>query len=222
MRILAMSDEVATVLYTPNLMQLTGTVDMLLGCGDLPYDYMEYIVTQTRVRDAFYVHGNHDRPQRLSSGQTLKEPGGWQNVDRRVVYAREQDLLIAGLEGSIRYVPGERYQYTEPEMVWRAVHLVPRLLMNRVLHGRHLDILIAHAPAEGIHDSPTGAHRGFAAFLRMIQVFEPRLFLHGHQHRYGPDTWHTHYGTTDIINVHPFCIIDLDDEDIHIKRTPYR
>ncbi|MGC9521052.1 MAG: metallophosphoesterase family protein [Anaerolineae bacterium] len=220
MRILAISDEATALLYTPSLTQVTGTVDVLVGCGDLPYNYMEYVVTQTHVRDAFYVHGNHDQPQRVSSGRTLKEPGGWRNVDRQVIYAREQDLLIAGLEGSIRYVPGEPYQYTETEMLWRSMQLVPRLLLNRLVHGRHLDILIAHAPAEGIHDSPTGAHKGFAVFLRLIRLFRPRLFLHGHQHRYCPGPWRTRYEGTEIVNVHPFCIIDLDEDNIHIKSFP--
>ena len=63
MRILAISDEVTDSLYHSNLNQLTGPIDVLIGCGDLRYGYMGFIVTQTHVENALCVHGYHDRPQ---------------------------------------------------------------------------------------------------------------------------------------------------------------
>jgi uncharacterized protein len=215
-RILAMSDEVTTTLHNANLMQAIGKPELLLGCGDLPYSYMEFVVTHAEVRHAYYVHGNHDHAQRVSKNITLQSPGGWINVDQRVVYDRAHDVLIAGLEGSIRYRPGAGYQYTEQEMFWRALKLVPQLLIRRALHGRYLDILIAHAPARGIHDQPQGAHRGFQAFKTLMRRFRPTLFLHGHNHRYGLSEWRTRFEETEVINVHPFCICTLDDKSVTI------
>ncbi len=210
MRILAISDEVSGALYHANLTQLTGAVDVVLGCGDLPYDYMEYIVTQTRVRDAYFVHGNHDEPLALSEGEVIESPGGWENVDRAVVYVKDLDLIVGGLEGSIRYSPGGLYQYTEAQMRRRAQRLVLRLLLMRVMHGRFLDILITHAPPAGIHDSRQGAHRGFRVFLGLMRRFRPRLLLHGHNRRYGLAEWRTQYRETEVINIEPFCIIDYE------------
>lgn len=214
MRILAISDEVTNLLYHPNLTQITGHVDLLLGCGDLPYGYMDFIVTQTRAPRAIFVHGNHDHPERLPSGQRIIRPLGWRNADRRVIYLREYDLLVAGLQGSIRYTPGPQYQYTDRQMWLRTLSMIPQLLWARLRHGRYLDILIAHAPAEGIHDSPTGAHKGFRVFRDLIEHFKPRVFLHGHNHRYGPGKWHTELETTDIVNVHPFCMIDYNEDTV--------
>jgi len=216
MRILAISDEVIGILYQRSLSDIVGDVDVLLSCGDLPYSYMEFVVTQTRVRDAFFVHGNHDHPQEYG-GRLIESPGGWVNIDRRAVYVRHHDLLIAGLQGSIRYARRAPYQYTTREMAQRALRLVPQLLVNKARHGRYLDILITHSPAYGIHDRPVGAHRGFPVFVRLIDAFRPRLFLHGHNHRYGRSTWHTRHAETDVVNVHPFCIIDLDDGAVTLK-----
>ena len=215
-RILAISDEVTTTLHNADFTESLGTPDLLLGCGDLPYSYMEFVVTHAEIRHAYYVHGNHDRAQRVAEDVVLTQPGGWRDIHRRVVYNREHDVLIAGLEGSIRYRPGSSYQYTENEMFWHALSLVPRLLINRVIHGRYLDILIAHAPAEGIHDEPDGAHRGFAVFKTLMRRFLPRLFLHGHNHRVGLDQWRTRFGNTEVINVHPFCVCTLEQDRVTV------
>jgi hypothetical protein len=41
-----------------------------------------------------------------------------------------------------------------------------------------LDVLITHAPPEGIHDG-SGAHAGFRAFRWLIDRFPPRYLIHG-------------------------------------------
>ena len=95
--------------------------------------------------------------------------------------------------------------------------MIPQLLLNRPLKGRYVDIFIAHAPAEGIHDGSQGAHKGLRTFLRLIERFEPRLFLHGHNHRCGQEIWHTQHQHTDIVNVHPFCMITYDGDTVTVS-----
>ncbi|HEC36180.1 MAG TPA: metallophosphoesterase, partial [Anaerolineae bacterium] len=107
MKILALSDQVVEAIYSPHIRERFGDVDLLLSCGDLPYSYLEYIVTMLSV-PAFYVHGNHDQPEYIANGKALTEPGGWVNLDGRVV--QEGSLLLAGLEGSLRYKPDAPYQ----------------------------------------------------------------------------------------------------------------
>jgi Icc-related predicted phosphoesterase len=210
MRILAISDETAPSIYSPRIRDRFGDIDMVLGCGDLSYLYMEYVVTMLCV-PSFYVHGNHDQPTHLSDGQLLSEPGGWENLDGRTVKTKE--LIIGGLEGSVRYKPQGRYQYTEGEMRLKAWGMVPSLMMNHLLHERHLDILITHAPPRGIHDGSDAAHRGFETFLWLMRRFRPRYLLHGHQHLYAAEQWQTQYLDTTVINVYPFRVIDLDLDD---------
>jgi Icc-related predicted phosphoesterase len=204
-RILAVSDHVTDSVYSKRIEKRFGDVDLVVSCGDLPYSYLEYIVTMLNV-PAFYVHGNHDHPEYRANGRTLEEPGGWINLDGTT--AKAKGVLLAGLEGSIRYKPGARYQYTERQMAWKAWRMAPALLLNRLRYGRYLDVMIAHSPPRGIHDGDDLPHRGFETFRGIIKLFGPRYLLHGHKHAYGPEATRTKYEGTEIINVDPFRVIE--------------
>ncbi|MCD4739091.1 MAG: metallophosphoesterase [Anaerolineae bacterium] len=217
-RILAVSDKTVNNLCGPQAQKIIGPVDLLLACGDLSYSYLECLVTMLHTPHAFFVHGNHDAPEKLKNGRLLSAPGGWQNVDQQVVSVPHNNLLIAGLEGSICYRPGALYQYTQQQMRWRAYRLILPLLWNRVRYGRYVDIFIAHSPAAGIHAGTDGAHQGFEIFLTLLRHFRPRLFLHGHQHRYGLAAWQTQYAQTEIVNIYPFRIIELYPDKIVYDR----
>ncbi len=219
MRILAISDEVVTALYHRETLA-QWEPDLLLSCGDLPYTYMEAVITRSRAEHAFYVHGNHDAPQLMENEQVLQSPGGWKNLDGRVVYLKRHALILAGLEGSIRYRPKGEYQYTEEQMRRRARKMWLPLLYHRVRYGRYVDIFIAHSPARGIQDGEDFAHRGFETFTRLIRWARPRLFLHGHRHLYGRATWYTRQGQTDVVNVHPYRIIDYGGQAIGYRPAP--
>jgi Icc-related predicted phosphoesterase len=204
-KILAVSDQVVNSIYNSCIRDRFGDVDLVLSCGDLPYSYLEYIVSMLNV-PCFYVHGNHDHPEYTSDGRTLTRPGGWVDLDNRIVWAK--GLLVGGLEGSIRYKPQAPFQYTQAQMTHKARRLIPALLLNRVRYGRHLDILITHSPPLGIHDGKDLPHRGFRALLWMMARFRPRYLLHGHKHVYGTEATRTRYMDTEVINVYPFRVIE--------------
>lgn len=212
-----MSDTVARILYQPRVKTVVSDIDLLLSCGDLPYSYLEFLVTNLDPLHAFYVHGNHDQHEE-GNKSVLREPGGLRNLDRRAVYLPSTHLLVAGLEGCVRYRPHAPYQFSQQQMTLRVARLALRLLWNRARYGRYLDILIAHAPAAGIHDGPDAPHLGFRAFLPLMRWFRPRLLLHGHKHIYGPQVWQTRYAATDVVNVYPFRLIEWGPEGIHFGR----
>ena len=205
MRILAVSDQVVESVYSVRVRERFGDVGVVLSCGDLPYSYLEYIVSMLNV-PCFFVHGNHDRDEHLASGCTLTRPDGWGNLDGRVTAAK--GVLLAGLEGSFRYKPRSPYQYTEAELSSKIWRMTPALLINRVRYGRYLDILITHAPPFGIHDASDLPHRGFKALLGFMARFRPRYLLHGHKHVYGPREHQARYLDTEVINVYPFSVIE--------------
>ncbi|MGB9777198.1 MAG: metallophosphoesterase [Anaerolineae bacterium] len=205
MKILALSDQVVESIYSADVRDRFGDVDLLLSCGDLPYSYLEYVVTLLGA-PAFYVHGNHDQPEDLGRGTLLTEPRGWVNLDRRTV--RVGPLLLAGLEGALRYRPNAPFQYTEWEMRWKVVRLLPALLLNRMRYGRYLDILVTHAPPLGIHNDVDLPHRGFAVFRWLMERFRPRYLLHGHKHVYKPQATRTRYRETVVVNVYPFAVLE--------------
>ncbi|PJF47154.1 MAG: metallophosphoesterase [Chloroflexi bacterium] len=204
MKLLAVSDEVVAWIHSPQLAERCQDVDVVLSCGDLPNDYLEYIST-VLGKPCFYVHGNHDRKDQ-------REPEGWINLDLQRY--RLGALRLAGLEGSPRYKPAAPFQYTQSDQWLRAFWLARKMAQGLARWGRGADIVISHAPLRGIHDGSDPAHIGFEAFNWLVKAFKPRLWLHGHQHRnYAPmQARETQLGQTLIVNVHPYRVLELPDQ----------
>lgn len=208
MNILTISDKVVESLYSEAIKQRFGDVDLVLACGDLPPYYLEFIVTALNV-PLLYVFGNHDQGVYTPSGQFQQAPMGCINVDERVV--KVQGLLIGGLEGSMRYSGRGDHQYTEQDMQWKALQMVPALWWNRLRCGRFLDILITHAPPYRIHDGTDLCHTGFKTFLRLMDIYRPRYLIHGHQHVYSLyTTIRTTYRRTQVVNTYGYQVIHFD------------
>jgi Icc-related predicted phosphoesterase len=129
-----------------------------------------------------------------------------------------QDLILAGVEGSLRYRKGP-FQYSQTEMWLHILRIVPALLRNKLQHGRFLDIFITHAPPWGIHDKPDLPHQGIKAFRWLIESFKPRYHFHGHIHVYRQDVQTiTQHGLTTVINTYGFRETLLETFD---ERTLY-
>jgi uncharacterized protein len=194
LRLLAVSDEVEPQLVDERTVAAQGRIDLVLGCGDLPADYLDVLSTVYSA-PLLFVRGNHDLPGRQGDYPLAAE------IDGRVV--REQGLLIAGLEGSIRYSDGA-HQYTERQML-------AKVLALRVRVGpRRLDILITHGPPAGVNEGTDAPHRGLKAVRRAVEWMRPRILLHGHVHPYGRDIpREAQLGETRVINVVGHRVIEL-------------
>jgi len=132
-------------------------------------------------------------------------------IENRVV--RHGPLLVAGLGGARRYNKGD-HQFTECHMRRRIWRLIPRLLWNKLVHGRYLDILLAHAAPFGLNDRPDPTHRGFQVFISFMDRFKPRYLLHGHIHLYDLNAERTvRYRETEIINVYDHFTLEFDPEE---------
>jgi Icc-related predicted phosphoesterase len=205
-KILAVCDDVDSRLYSHGTLRQRTRPDLILSCGDLPAYYLDYLVSSTNV-PLYAVHGNHDAPRPLEGSSAYEKCGAtW--LGGRGVRAHG-GLLLAGFDGSLRYNDGP-YQSSQTEMHAAVRSLVPWLLMNRVRHGRYLDVLVTHAPPRGIHDQSDLCHTGFNAFNWFIGRFQPRYHLHGHIHLYDQRTKTvTQVGQTEIVNVYPFRELTL-------------
>jgi Icc-related predicted phosphoesterase len=206
-KILAVSDQIVERLYPLVSNGHFQDVKLILGCGDLPYTYLEYLVTMLNV-PMYYVPGNHDPRFSPRSIQTQAEGGS--NLDLKIV--RHNKFLIGGFGGSIQYRPDGVNQYSQSEAYWRASSMIPRLLLNRIQFGRALDILITHSPPFGIHDDSDQAHNGLKALNWLLRVARPRYHFHGHTHFYkrnlvSPETT---IGLTRIVNVYPYKTIEVN------------
>lgn len=205
-KILAISDEVVERLYSLCNNGHFNDIELIIGCGDLPYPYLENIVTFLNV-PLLYVPGNHDPVYKTDDPKAFAEGGS--NLDLKLT--RIKTFLIGGLGGSIQYRPDGTNQYTQTEAYFRAFKLLPRLLLNRLNYGRYLDILITHSPPFGIHDDETQAHTGLKAINWLLQIAKPRYLFHGHTHFYrrNLEDSESTYQSTKIINVHPYKILDV-------------
>lgn len=221
-RVLAVSDEVDEGLYTERVRQIDPA--LVVACGDLPWDYLEYLVTTAAV-PLLYVCGNHDpevKTRPLSQplipfdratpfDQPWKKqprgPGGCTDIHGKIVEAG--GLAVAGLGGSIRYSDGPN-QYSEREMRRRVRRLELRALA-RMLSGKGgVDLLVTHSPPSGrgdIADDP--AHRGFVCFNSLVQRLAPRYQVHGHVHPYERGIKSCQLGRTTIVNVIPTRILEV-------------
>jgi Icc-related predicted phosphoesterase len=213
-RILAIADEPFPGL--PDLLE--PRPDLVLSCGDLPWEDLERIVDIANV-PLLFVPGNHDPalvvakapvwPPSIEFRDLEDPPGprGCTSVDGRVEDAA--GLRIAGLGGSIRYREGPN-QYTQRQMAGRARRLARRARLRGIRDGRGVDVLIAHSPPKGLGDEDDPAHEGFEALHALVRKLRPKLLLHGHVHPYGIARADRHIGDTRVINVVPFKLLDLE------------
>jgi Icc-related predicted phosphoesterase len=205
-KILAVSDCVVDRLYTADVRERFPDVNLILGCGDLPFEYLEFLVTAFNV-PLLYVPGNHDPRfnERLPSNQAE----GCGNLDLRVM--KVQGLTIAGIGGSIRYHPGLANQYSQSEMYFRCMRLLMRIGLQRLTGGRSVDLVIAHSPPRGVHDDSDPAHIGFTAFVAFLRFVRPRYFLHGHvaAFRRNLQAVETQLFGTEVLNINPYRLIEV-------------
>lgn len=203
MKILCISDKVEPTLYGPSLNHHAAGVEAVISCGDLPFDYLEYIVTFLGV-PVYYVLGNHD------PGPDGKEyPEGCTPLDGEVVDVG--GVVFAGLSGSRLYSGGPN-QYTERQMRWRARALSRKIARRKLLGRPAPNVFVTHSPPFGLGDREDHAHVGFESFVAAIDRHEPELWLHGHVHLYGPDQERqrvSRRGETRILNAYGHRIIEV-------------
>ena len=185
MKILLISDEEDPALwdyYQPG--RLDG-YDLILSAGDLSAEYLSFLVTMANV-PVLYVYGNHDK------SYDVRPPEGCDCVEDKLV--EYNGLRILGLGGSAVYSKGP-YQYTERQMRRRIAKL------NRAVRkAGGVDIILTHCPPKGYGDADDYAHRGFEAFLPMLDKWKPKALVHGHVHMAYGIPRELSYGETRIIN----------------------
>ena len=199
MKILLVSDEEDKYLwdfYKPGRLK---DIDLILSAGDLKAEYLSFLVTMAN-RPLLYVPGNHD------GGYAQRPPEGCQCIDGKLVTVG--GLRILGLGGSALYNGGP-HQYTEKQMR-RRIH---RLRLKLALTGG-VDIVLTHAPVRGFGDEDNMTHRGFEAFLPLLDQYKPRYLVHGHIHqRYGANRPRCYqYNETTIVNATGRYILEFPDK----------
>lgn len=208
--LLAVSDQVDPRIHSGSLRLRMPEVDLVLGCGDVPARYLEFLA-DALDKPVYFVLGNHheELTRKGMSGHRY-EPMGCIDVGGKIVHDSFTGLIIAGFPGSPRYSRETDQQYSDTEIRWMIIRMTPRLIWNRWRYGRFLDVLISHAPPRDINDREDVTHRGFRPLRRFLRWFKPVVHLHGHIHIYDrTECVETRFHDSTVINVYPYKRIEL-------------
>ena len=167
-RLLAISDEPDPSLESTASRAGLGSIDLIVGAGDLEPDYLSF------VADAFhaplhYIRGNHDDGPAWAHTRRALLPEPMR--DGAVV--EEVGIRLVGFSGSPVYNEGEM-QVSSVGMWLRVLGAWSRAQRVRPV------IVVTHAPPRGVNDDSDVAHRGFTAFRWLADRLDPPLWLHGH------------------------------------------
>ena len=210
MKILCVSDQIDPLIYSTKVKERFSDVDLILCAGDLPSEYIDFIVSSLN-KPTYFIFGNHNlsefglyhkiktqkgahptlqdesKEYEMESSHGADYIGFRTDVNKHFRIKekgkKEHPLLIAGVSGSMRY-NGALSQYTNTEMFIYLLKLVPSLLINKIRYGKYLDIFLTHASPRHIHDKEDPCHIGFECFNWFINKFTPTYLVHGHIHLY--------------------------------------
>ena len=222
MKILCISDQIDPLVYSSGAKQYFSDIDLVLCAGDLAMEYVDYIVS-TLNKPTYFIFGNHNLEEfqfyHKESDTSTSSMLVTDELDHAhgAVYAgfkvlREGKLLIAGASGSFKYNNG-RNQYSDREMFFLLLKMVPRLLYNKIRYGRYVDIFLTHATPLGIHDKQDLCHKGFACYRWFLKKFKPAYMVHGHIHLYDlQEERVTQWKSTTIVNAYSHYIIETGEK----------
>lgn len=231
MKILCVSDYVDPLIYNQNVKETFSDIDLILCAGDLPMDYVDFIVSVFN-KPTYFVFGNHNlndfhfyhKEAKLTSGKFMPDFSSHGHgatylgfkifENHQLTYIdsvthRPTPLLIAGTSGTVRYNNGLA-QYSDFEMKLKLLKLVPRLIINKIKYGRYLDIFMTHASPRHIHDHEDQCHIGFDCYNWFLKKFKPAIMVHGHIHLYDlrEERVGKYYDTT-VINAYAHYVLDF-------------
>ncbi len=196
-RLLAVSDQRDPALNDERSRAALGRIDLVLGCGDLRAEDLQFIADATRA-PLIFVLGNHD------SGEAWRRASA--HIPAPIDTAREirtDGLTILGLPWPRNR--GSLAARTETGAWRQAVALGVRLLPRR-----RPVIVMSHVPPLGVGDCPSDAyHRGYAAYRWLLRRVRPVLWLHGHTPLAAVADWHQRAASTTVVNVTGAVVIEL-------------
>jgi uncharacterized protein len=194
-RILAVSDETEAAFDFQRNREELKPIDGIIGAGDLRPEYLDFL-TEAFKAPLLYVLGNHDRGGGWEeSVNHVPEPmdGAWHDLN---------GLAVAGLSWPS---DGRGRAIHDDTLAWRQV---ARCFVK--VRARRPDIIVSHAPPQGLGDTPEDHyHRGFAAYRWLCERLKPSLWIHGHTALAASDGWWLTHGPTTLINATGAVLIEV-------------
>ena len=112
MKILCISDQIDPLVYSASIKERFNDVDFVLAAGDLPMEYLDFIVS-TLNKPVYFIFGNHNLSEFSYYHKTITSTDDSYSMDHchGAIYAgfkvlKNDNLIIVGNSGSIRYNNG--------------------------------------------------------------------------------------------------------------------
>ena len=232
MKILCVSDFVDPLIYNQNVKESFSDIDIILCAGDLPMDYIDFIVSvfnkptyfifgNHNLKEFHYYHKNADSSAKYIDAYNHSTHGhgatylGFKTINNEDFVminpktGKKTPLLLAGVSGSLKYNKGLN-QYSDFGMKLRLLKMVPKLINNKLKYGRYLDIFMTHASPRRIHDKEDPCHKGFECYNWFLERFKPTYMVHGHIHLYDMREERVGiYFDTTVVNAYSHYVIEL-------------
>lgn len=138
-----------------------GEADLVISCGDIADQVVLEAAKAYGCSRIMAVKGNHDGPAPFPPPIT----------DLHLKVVRHGNLTFGGFNGSWKYKPRGNFLYEQLD-VTRRLETFPAV-----------DVFVSHNSPRFIHDQEDDIHCGFTGLKNYITRTQPRLLIHGHQHR---------------------------------------
>ena len=202
-RWLAVSDDPDPALDHAANREGLGTLDTIVGGGDLEPDYLGFLADAFAVPLVF-VRGNHDRGGRWAESADASAPGPL--ASGRI--HRLDGLPVAALEW-----PGLRHgdRRRHDSSAWADA---VRVGWRRLLGLRGMDrgplVVLSHAPPRGLGDRTADPyHVGFAGYRWLLDRCRPPVWLHGHVPPASVEGWRVEHDETTVVNVTGSVLVEI-------------
>jgi hypothetical protein len=180
-----------------------GTLDAIVGAGDLEPDYLGFLADAFAVPLA-YVRGNHDHG------------GHWQDAAHALAPTplRTGRLhTVTGLPVVALEWPGLRHggRRREDRSAWRdTLAVVARRLVAPGRSRAGAVVVLSHAPPRGLGDRAADPyHVGYAGYRWLLDRWRPPLWLHGHVPPASVEGWRVAHEGTAVVNVTGAVLIEI-------------
>ncbi len=162
-------------------------IDLIITLGDFDRSDLLALAYITDI-PKIGVYGNHD------SGEYMQEVG---IADMHCKIWQYRGLTFGGFQGCVRYKDNpQAIMYTQAEA-------------TKLMQGfPPVDVFLSHCPPRGINDEEAIDHQGFNALRQYLDLYHPKVWLHGHTYPVGDQTV-TEYNGTRIEYVYEHKILSL-------------
>jgi hypothetical protein len=204
-RWLAVSDDEEPALdHTVNRDDL-GTLDAIVGAGDLQPDYLGFLADAFKTR-LVYVRGNHDQ-----GGRWIESVG----IQASAALPSGTVQLLDGIRILTLEWPGVRHhdrQRHDSSATADVMRLASSLTLRRLAGRDAPAVVLSHAPPRGVGDADgldDPFHAGFGAYRWLLDRVRPPLWLHGHTHPAAAGPWKIDHRGTQVVNVTGAVLVEF-------------